>query len=218
MHYNAWSDSGYKMDLVCIILAPTLVCAGVYLTLKHVARTVGPNFSRITPRLYTWIFIPFDIFCLLLQAAGGGVDAAAADETPVNETTLKDGNNIMIAGIALQVVNLMVFGLFSLDFFRSARKHFRSPEPKVRDSPSAQIWFSRRFRVFCAAFVADYVGILIRCIYRLVFAFAHCSSCLVSHLADRIYLVLLRWPVDGGEFSFSFFFFFLFLFALENMC
>src|SRR3981189_3647016 len=109
------------MDLVCIILAPTLVCAGIYLTLKHVARTVGPNFSRIKPRLYTWIFIPFDIFCLCLQAVGGGGDAAASNTDVVDESKLKAGNDIIIAGIVLQVVNLAVFGALSLDFFLRAR-------------------------------------------------------------------------------------------------
>lgn len=167
MHYNAWSSAGFKMDLVCIILAPTLICAGIYLTLKHVARTVGPSFSRITPRLYTWVFIPFDIFCLCLQAVGGGVDSAASDSTPPNPKLLKTGDNIMVAGIALQVANLAVFGLLSLDFFLAARKHFRDPSSKVRNSGSAQIWFSRRFRVFCSAITCAYAGILIRCIYRI---------------------------------------------------
>ncbi|KUL90650.1 hypothetical protein ZTR_00162 [Talaromyces verruculosus] len=166
MHSNPWSDPGFKLDLVCIILAPTLICAGIYLTLKHVARTVGPDFSRITPRLYTWIFIPFDVFCLCLQGVGGGVDAAASDKTPVDAKTLKTGNDIIIAGIALQVVNLAVFGLFSLDFFIAARKHFKNPSEKVRNSAEAQIWYSRRFRVFCSAIACAYAGILVRCIYR----------------------------------------------------
>jgi hypothetical protein len=171
MHSNPWSDPGFKLDLVCIILAPTLICAGIYLTLKHVARTVGPDFSRITPRLYTWIFIPFDVFCLCLQGVGGGVDAAASDKTPVDAKTLKTGNDIIIAGIALQVVNLAVFGLFSLDFFIAARKHFKNPSEKVRNSVEAQIWYSRRFRVFCSAIACAYAGILVRCIYRYVFSF-----------------------------------------------
>lgn len=169
MHYNPWSDSGFKMELVCIILAPTLICAGIYLTLKHVARTVGPNFSRITPRLYTWIFIPFDVFCLCLQAVGGGVDAAASNTVPVNEKTLKAGNDIIIAGIVLQVVNLAVFGLLSLDFFVTAMKHFRHADS--RDSNAALIWYSKRFRIFCVAVTAAYAGILIRCIYRFVSLF-----------------------------------------------
>lgn len=172
MHSNPWSDSGFKMDLVCIILAPTLICAGIYLTLKHVARTVGPNFSRIKPRLYTWIFIPFDIFCLCLQAIGGGVDAAASDTTPVNEKTLKAGNDIIIAGIVLQVVNLAVFGLLSLDFFVAAKKHFNhtSSTEFVQNSSAARIWYSKRFRIFCLAVTGAYAGILIRCIYRFVFS------------------------------------------------
>ncbi|KAH8692731.1 putative RTA1 domain protein [Talaromyces proteolyticus] len=167
MHSNPWSDPGFKLDLVCIILAPTLICAGIYLTLKHVARTVGPSFSRVTPRLYTWIFIPFDVFCLCLQAVGGGVDAAASNETPVDAKRLKTGNDIILAGIVLQVVNLAVFGLLSLDFFLAATKHFHNASPELRSSEEARIWYSRRFRIFCGAVSGAYAGILIRCIYRI---------------------------------------------------
>lgn len=201
MHYNPWSSPGFKLDLVCIILAPTLICAGIYLTLKHVARTVGPDFSRITPRLYTWIFIPFDIFCLCLQGVGGGVDAAASNQNPINLKTLKTGNDIIIAGIALQVVNLVVFGLLSLDFFFSAMKYFKQPAQKSRKSANAQIWFSRRFRVFCSAIACSYAGILVRCIYR--YALLVLLQNDVTQFTDLIFSVLPKWPVDGGESSLS---------------
>lgn len=169
MYYNPWSDS-FKTQLVCIILAPTLLCAGIYLTLKHVARVVGPTLSRIRPRLYPWIFLPFDIFCLCLQAIGGGIDAAAtANPDDVNFRMLDAGNGIIIAGIVLQVVNLAVFGALSADFFYAAWKHFRSTSPAASgedEDPGRQIWTSRRFRIFCSSIAAAYVGILARCIYR----------------------------------------------------
>ncbi|KAL1964109.1 hypothetical protein VTN77DRAFT_7527 [Rasamsonia byssochlamydoides] len=164
MHHNPWSSTGFKIQIVCIILAPTLICAGIYLTLKHVARTVGPDLSRLKPRFYTWIFIPFDVFCLCLQAIGGGVDAAGSSADNVNEHELKVGNDIIIAGIVLQVVNLAVFGLLSLDFFWHARRHFSSGD---HSSPEAKVWHSKRFRIFCTAVACAYTGILIRCIYRI---------------------------------------------------
>ncbi|KAL1973990.1 hypothetical protein VTN31DRAFT_5550 [Thermomyces dupontii] len=168
MYYNPWSES-FKTQLVCIILAPTLLCAGIYLTLKHVARAVGPTLSRIRPRLYPWIFLPFDIFCLCLQAIGGGIDAAAtANPDNVNFGMLDVGNGIIIAGIVLQVVNLAVFGALSADFFYAAWKHFRSTSPSDGDEdPGRQIWTARRFRIFCSSIAAAYVGILARCIYRI---------------------------------------------------
>jgi hypothetical protein len=167
MHYNPWSATGFKIDLVCIILAPTLICAGIYLTLKHVVRTVGPDFSRIKPRLYTWIFIPFDIFCLCLQGVGGGVDSAASNNSSnVDMAKLRAGNNIILAGIVLQVVNVAGFGLLSLDFFVRAKSHFRSDSQAVHTSPEGQIWHSRRFRLFWTAVTCSYTGIFVRCIYR----------------------------------------------------
>ncbi|KKA19632.1 RTA1 domain protein [Rasamsonia emersonii CBS 393.64] len=166
LHHNPWSSNGFKIQIVCIILAPTLICAGIYLTLKHVARTVGPDLSRLKPRFYTWLFIPFDVFCLCLQAIGGGVDAAASSSGNINENQLRVGNDIIIAGIVLQVVNLAVFGLLSVDFFWRAKSHFRRNSCSST-SPGAEIWHSKRFRIFCTAVTGAYTGILIRCIYRI---------------------------------------------------
>jgi hypothetical protein len=165
MHYNPWSSDGFKLEIVCIILGPTLICAGIYLTLKHIALTVAPTISRLKPRLYTWIFIPSDVFCLLLQAVGGSVDAIADDAKTVDLNKLRVGNNIIIAGIALQVAVLVSFGVLSLDFFYHARLHFRRPDTDS-STHAARVWFSKRFRIFCTAITCAYGGILIRCIYR----------------------------------------------------
>lgn len=208
LHHNPWSSNGFKIQIVCIILAPTLICAGIYLTLKHVVRTVGPDLSHLKPRFYTWLFIPFDVFCLCLQAIGGGVDAAASSSSNVNENQLRVGNDIIIAGIVLQVVNLAVFGLLSVDFFWRAYRHFsgkRDSSSTTSTSSStsgAEIWHSRRFRIFCAAMTGAYTGILIRCIYRWVLSSS--QSLLYyrfySHKLTDNDLGSQKWPVDGGEY------------------
>ena len=153
------------MQVVSIILAPTLICAGIYLTLKHIALAVAPTVSRFKPRLYTWIFIPSDVFCLILQAIGGGVDAAADNPTTHNPSELHTGNSIIITGISLQVFVLTIFGLLSLDFFYRARLHFRRQDTES-SALATQVWYSNRFRIFCTAITCAYGGILIRCIYR----------------------------------------------------
>ncbi|KAL1857972.1 hypothetical protein Plec18167_001623 [Paecilomyces lecythidis] len=166
LHYNAWSSNGFKIQIVCLILAPTLICAGIYLTLKHIALAVGPHLSRLNPRLYTWLFIPFDVFCLVLQGVGGGVDASAETHPKL----LKTGNNIIIAGIVLQVVILSIFGLLSLDFFwRASRYHGGNQDGDVtgKKSEQARVWREKKFRIFVGSVSLAYFGILIRCIYRI---------------------------------------------------
>lgn len=81
MHQNPWSSSGFKLQVVALVLSPSFIAAGIDLTMKHVALTFGKELSRIQPRLYTWVFIGVDIFSIVVQAAGGGI-AASGDVHP----------------------------------------------------------------------------------------------------------------------------------------
>ncbi|KAJ5730640.1 uncharacterized protein N7483_005148 [Penicillium malachiteum] len=103
MHSNPWNEGAFKLQIVCLVLAPTFVAAGVYLTLKHIVLNLGPEHSKLNPRLFTWIFISCDIGSLILQAAGGGVAAAAGN---TNQALLRAGDDIIIAGIAFQVLTI----------------------------------------------------------------------------------------------------------------
>ncbi|KAK4671778.1 hypothetical protein QC764_0098730 [Podospora pseudoanserina] len=68
---NPWNKKAFETQIVAIILAPTLLCISVYLTLKHVCLSLNPGLSRVKPRLYPFIFVPLDISCLMVQAIGG---------------------------------------------------------------------------------------------------------------------------------------------------
>jgi hypothetical protein len=163
MNSNPWNESAFKLQIVCLVLAPTFVAAGVYLTLKHIVLNLGPEHSKLKPRLFTWIFISCDIGSLILQAAGGGV-AAAAGKT--NRKLLKAGDDIIIAGIAFQVATMAVCGLLGLNFFWNV---FRSGNglvgEKTLDDPTPAI-SPRRMKLVIIAEVFAYFSVLIRCIYR----------------------------------------------------
>ncbi|EEQ31302.1 hypothetical protein McanMca71_004583 [Microsporum canis] len=160
MNKNPWSKDAFQIQIVCLILAPTFLAAGVYLTIKHIILFVGPEHSRIKPKLYTWVFILCDIGSLILQSAGGGVAAAA---TKSNFKLLNVGNGIIIAGIAFQVATMSVCGLLALEFFIRA---YRSGQGFSKSSSHGAA-AHRSFWIFCAADAFAYVAILIRCIYRL---------------------------------------------------
>lgn len=163
MHYNPWNQSAFKLQIVCLVLAPTFVAAGVYLTLKHIVLALGPEHSRLKPRLFTWIFISCDVVSLILQAAGGGV-AAAAGKT--NQYLLKVGDDIIICGIAFQVATMAVCGLLGLDFFfRVARRGNGFAGEKALDG-TAPVISPRRMQIIVAAMVFAYFTVWIRCIYR----------------------------------------------------
>lgn len=159
MNDNPWKSGPFEMQIVCLILAPSFLAAGVYLSLKHIVLYLGPEFSRIKPTLYTWVFIGCDIGSIILQAVGGGVAASGRK----NPELLDAGNGIIITGIAFQVATMSVCGLLALDFFIRVYRNGRRGLSKEVGGGGVDYG---RFRAFCAAEIFAYLTILIRCIYR----------------------------------------------------
>lgn len=164
MNDNPWSPPAFKLQIVCLILAPTFVAAGVYLTLKHIILYLGPEHSRLKPRLFTWIFIGCDVGSLILQAVGGGVAAAAG----TNQMVLKVGDDIIIAGIAFQVGTMAVCGILGLEFFLRVWKKGAGLSPEKGESEDFRPLSSTSIKLVIAGEVFAYFTILIRCIYRYV--------------------------------------------------
>ncbi|KAJ5938071.1 RTA1 domain protein [Penicillium verhagenii] len=162
MHQNPWNNSGFELQIICLILAPSFVAAGIYWSLKHIVLFLGPEHSRMAPRLYPWIFVGCDIGSILLQAAGGGVAASA---TSSDQTLLDVGNDIMIAGIAFQVVTMAAAGIVGVDFLIRLTRRRRSGESAEEEKLSQTS--ARKFYLFCAGEVFAYITVLIRCIYRI---------------------------------------------------
>ena len=132
--------------IVCLTIAPVFYTASIYVTLSKTIVYLDPTLSRFKPQLFYWFFIPFDLVCLALQAAGGAM------------STSSDGNdlgvNISMAGLVLQVVVLVLFiGTFSDYMFRYWRTGRASH-------------FSWRLKAFFAGLCTSIILILTRCVYR----------------------------------------------------
>ncbi|KAI0591088.1 RTA1 multi-domain protein [Pyrenophora tritici-repentis] len=69
-----------------------LLTAGIYLSLGRVIVAIGAEISRLTHKMYTYIFVGCDILALILQAIGGDVAT-----TPKDHRGSRSGVNIMIA-------------------------------------------------------------------------------------------------------------------------
>ncbi|MCJ1315732.1 hypothetical protein MMC15_001052 [Xylographa vitiligo] len=158
LHNNVWDNTGFDMQICCLIIAPAFLAAAIYLTLMHIVNTLGTQYSPITPRFYPWIFISCDFLSLVLQAAGGAT-AATADG---NKTLSTDGGNIMLAGIVWQVFTLMVFGGLSGEYFRRVYANRSN-----LTSSAITIFNSRKFRLFVAAVTVAFTTIFIRCVFRI---------------------------------------------------
>ncbi|KAF7587444.1 hypothetical protein BBP40_007215 [Aspergillus hancockii] len=156
MNKNPWDAGAFKLQIVAIVLGPTFIAAGIYLTLKHIILSLGPEYSRLNPKLFTWIFIGCDIGSLILQAAGGGVAAAAGKD---QQNLLNAGNDIIITGIAFQVATMSVCGVLGLEFFI---RYLRRGSGE-KDSENG----GKHTKLVVFADIFAYVTVLIRCIYRI---------------------------------------------------
>ncbi|KAI4743429.1 RTA1-domain-containing protein [Aureobasidium sp. EXF-12298] len=157
MHNNPWSQTGFKIQIVCLILSPSFLAAGIYLTIKHLVIHFGPQYSRLKPNLYTWIFISADAASILVQAAGGGI--AAGEQ----EDLIKIGNSIMVAGICVQVATMALCGVVAADFFfrrwRSREAQNNLDDPMTRSTPG--------FKFYVGASTLAFITVFIRSVYRI---------------------------------------------------
>lgn len=156
LNNDPFSGTGFKLSVVLLTFAPAFMSGGIYLLLKHVCLAFDAQFSRLRPKLYTWIFVSCDIVSIILQAAGGAISAIADDKE-----LLDIGVDIMIAGLAFQVITLVTFAVLAFDFFWTVRKNVNLLKPS-----SQHLMSNRMFRLFIAAATISYTAILIRCVYR----------------------------------------------------
>jgi hypothetical protein len=176
MHKNPWSNTGFEIQICCLVLAPSFLAAGIYLTLKHMVLYCGPEYSRLKAKWYPWIFIGSDLGSIIVQAIGGGVAASAKNST--TPALLTAGDALIIAGIALQSVTMGVCGLMVLDFFLHRRKARTEDKAEVEGTTDTSLEATTlsndahtrsplRFRIFCWAIGFAFLTILIRCLYRI---------------------------------------------------
>lgn len=117
------------------------------MTLSKTIVFFAPELSRFKPQLFYWIFIPADVVCLVLQAAGGAMstNATSGDNT---------GVDVSMAGLALQVI---VFTAFLIAFADYMIRYLRSGRASA---------FSWRLNTFFAGLAAASILIMARCAYR----------------------------------------------------
>lgn len=176
MRKNPWAQPGFETQICCLVLAPSFLAAGIYLTLKHMVIYCGPEYSRLKAKWYPWIFIGSDLGSIIVQAIGGGVAASANHGNIYNKSLLNAGDALIIAGIALQSVTMFVCGSLILDFFLRRRKARTAGKAETEGTTSVEateltndlhVKSPLRFRIFCWAIGFAFITILTRCIYRL---------------------------------------------------
>ncbi|KAG8890011.1 hypothetical protein FRB98_001446 [Tulasnella sp. 332] len=109
---NVWSQNPYIMQIVCTIFGPSFMTAAFFIIFVRIIRIVGPEYSRLSPRIYSYLFVGTDVTALLIQSIGGAMAATA--NTPAGSAT---GAHVMVGGIILQMVAITVYALTSIEYF-----------------------------------------------------------------------------------------------------
>ncbi|KAL3229568.1 Protein RTA1 [Nakaseomyces bracarensis] len=97
----------FAIQTVLLLIAPTLYAASIYMLFGRMAHLMFVENLMIMPARYnTLIFVLGDVFSLLLQASGGGLE--------VSESTRHTGSKIVTAGLFIQIG---FFGIFMINEF-----------------------------------------------------------------------------------------------------
>lgn len=148
----------------------------------------GDEISIIRPIWYTRFFIFCDMISLSLQGAGGGLAASATQDS-----TMKLGNNLMLAGLIFQIVSLLLFATACIHFFIRVRKFKSLKNPLYRKVRS-----SAKFRGFLCALNVSFITIFTRCIYRAVELGGGWNNKLMRE--ETPYIILESWYVGTRRF------------------
>ncbi|KAI1069743.1 hypothetical protein LB507_008356 [Fusarium sp. FIESC RH6] len=161
---NRWSENGFLVQICCLTIGPAFIAAGIYLCLRRIVSAFGPENSRLPPEYYTRIFIPCDVVSLVLQALGGAMASIASHQHKSTDT----GSNIMIAGLAFQVITILSFIICSIDFtLRTIRRQRALGEAALDQRPEiVKVRNSRWFKSFLVALSLATFCVLWRSAFR----------------------------------------------------
>jgi hypothetical protein len=107
---TVWNYSAFVIQLVMLIIGPTLVAAAISVTFKWIVIQKGVKYSLLRPNLYPWFFVGLDFFSIVIQAIGGAISATATGgET--NAKLLDVGSDLLVAGVAFQGKHSCLYAL-----------------------------------------------------------------------------------------------------------
>ncbi|KZT61020.1 RTA1 like protein [Calocera cornea HHB12733] len=111
--------SPFIMQMTTTIIAPSFMTAGNFLILGILLSRFGPQYSRLSPKWYSIVFVTADLIALIVQAVGGATASIAVQEVP--RQSPDNGAHIMLGGIFLQIVAMTIYAVLGLEFFIRVR-------------------------------------------------------------------------------------------------
>ncbi|KAG8714276.1 hypothetical protein FRC08_012143 [Ceratobasidium sp. 394] len=167
-HISPTNRDAFLMQICTTIIAPSFMTAAMFLILPKIINELGPKYSRMSPRLYSIIFITADVSALVIQAVGGAMASTADTLEGANQ-----GSHIRLAGIIIQLVAVVLFTLLALEFVtryslnRPARKTAAPEEQELQKFGGWSIVSQGLVWMLVGLAIAT-VFIIIRSVYRTI--------------------------------------------------
>ncbi|KAJ7673857.1 RTA1 like protein-domain-containing protein [Mycena polygramma] len=152
------ASTPFTMQISCTIIAPTPLLAATFMIFARIVEQLGTSYSRLTPRLYTIIFLTCDIVALVVQGVGGGLASSATTLDGANQ-----GARIMLGGIAFQFAVIIVFSTLAVDFMQ---RYLRDQPVRTDGNPRGVLALRLKFMLAGLAFSTT--TLFIRSVYRIV--------------------------------------------------
>ncbi|KAH7196513.1 RTA1 like protein-domain-containing protein [Fusarium flagelliforme] len=150
--YNATNSLAiYIMQSLFLLLPPVFFAATLYMVYSRIVRAVGgEEFSLITVRKTTRLFVIGDFITFNIQGNGGGLLA--------NQKLANIGKIIVIVGLIAQIILFLAFVIICVVFHRRFRAHLRRSHALVEVR-----WESYLHMLYITS-----ASILVRNIFRVV--------------------------------------------------
>ncbi|EXK78281.1 hypothetical protein FOQG_17039 [Fusarium oxysporum f. sp. raphani 54005] len=149
-----WELMPYILQSVFILLGPAFFAASIYMVLgRLICFLEGQHLSMIKVNRLTKIFLLGDILSFFGQGGGGGLLASASDKGSQDL-----GNNIIIVGLAIQVIFfggfMVITAIFHVRILR---------QPTKRSQTTGAPW-----QVFMAVLYFTSALIMVRSVFRMI--------------------------------------------------
>lgn len=149
----------FLIQISTTILSPTFLVAANFIILGRIINLIGPQFSRLSPLMYSVVFLTADTAALIVQAIGGAQASAATTLDGANRGAL-----VMLIGILVQFVAIIIYVSLAAEFL--VRYALNKPLRKGTFPRPSQL--DQRLRLMVLGLSISTLFLVIRTVYRTI--------------------------------------------------
>ncbi|KAI8995671.1 RTA1-domain-containing protein [Trametes punicea] len=167
--YDPTERTSFIIQISILVLAPTPFVAALFIGFGRISTRVGAEYSRLSPKLYSRIFLTCDLVSLLIQGSGGSIAASATS----NPSEMKLGSDIILGGLIVQIISMSVFCYFMAEYaYRLAvNRPFKKPDPSSYAEaalPPSRRTMDRSMKLLIVGICISTALLYIRSVYRII--------------------------------------------------